>query len=84
MTETAEAVPSHQVVNHPGEDPEEPHRRALLAALRVAHAKAKIVIFNIEDIGTELKEKRLTPREAMRECLRLRIDALFPREGDGA
>jgi len=63
---------------------EDATRAALLAALRVAHARAKLVILNIEDIGAELKEKRLTPKEAMRLCMAWRIDSLFPREGDGA
>jgi hypothetical protein len=73
---------AHPAVTPPADD-DERYRSALLAALRVAHAKAKIVIFNIEDIGTELKEGRLSAKEAMRLCLAWRIDRLFPREGDG-
>jgi hypothetical protein len=60
------------------------HRHALLAALRVAHVKLRMALHEVEDIGAELKAGRMTPREAMRLCVNLRLDALFPRESDGA
>lgn len=68
-------------VTHPFDS--EDHRTALLASLRVALARAKLVAVTIEEIGLDLKAGRLTPRQAMRECLRQRIDSLFPRESDG-
>ena len=77
MTETAE-------ISRPSTFTEEEYRATLLAALRVARAKAKLVIHEIDEIGFDLKEGRLSPREALRLCMRARIDALFPREGDGA
>jgi hypothetical protein len=83
MTHTAELRPSPTQAVTPPADDDERYRSALLAALRVAHAKAKLVILNIEDIGTELRDGRLTPMEAMRLCVIDRIDSLFPREGDG-
>ena len=78
MTQTAEVRAPDPIAE------EDATRAALLAALRVAHVRAKIVLLNIEDIGAELKEKRLTPKEAMRLCLAWRIDSLFPRQSDGA
>lgn len=85
MTQTAElrAPDPHQVVNHPVEDDTDRYRRALLAALRVARAKAAIILLEIDDIGIELKDGRLTPAEAMRLCVATRIESLFPRESDG-
>ena len=77
MTDTAQ-------LRAPETPTEEDYRETLLAALRVARARAKLVVQEIEEIGFDLKEGVLTPREAMRLCLRARIDALFPREGDGA
>lgn len=80
MTEAAELAPPHQVVN-----PEvERDREAVLAMLRLAHIKLRIILNEVEDIGTELKDGRLTPVEAMRACMSARIDTLFPREPDGA
>jgi len=63
---------------------EDGYTRLMLAALRVARAKLRLILLEIDDIGIELKEGRLSPREALRLCMRARIDALFPREGDGA
>ena len=81
MTQTAELRPPQAAASRPAED-DERYRRALLAALRVAHARAKRVLLEIEDIGAELKEGRLSPQEAMRLCLYWRIESLFPRESD--
>jgi hypothetical protein len=81
MTEAAVlAPPSHKVVNHQVEN----DRAALLGALRIAHVKLRMALHEVEDIGAELKAGRLTPREAMRLCVNMRLDALFPRESDGA
>ncbi len=63
--------------------PDERDRKALLGALRVAHVKLRQALNEVEDIGAELKAGRMTPREAMRICVNLRLDALFPRESDG-
>lgn len=78
MTHTAElrAPPARA-------DDAEPYRRALLAALRVAHARVKLTLLEIEDIGAELRAERMTPDEAMRLCVERRIESLFPRESDG-
>jgi hypothetical protein len=62
---------------------DERYRQALLAALRVAHVRLRIILHEVEDIGAELKAGRLTPREAMRLCINARLDAFFPRESDG-
>lgn len=78
MTDTAELRAPDTPV---GDD--DRYRRALLAALRVAHAKVKLTLLEIEDIGAELKACRLTPMEAMRLCVERRIESLFPRESDG-
>jgi len=77
MTDTAQ-------LRAPETPTEEDYRATLLAALRVARARAKLVVQEIEEIGFDLKEGVLSPREALRLCMRARIDALFPREGDGA
>lgn len=63
---------------------EEEYRRALLANLRVARARARLVVHEIDEIGYYLKEGHISSREAFRLCLNARIDSLFPREGDGA
>ena len=76
MTDTAQ-------LRAPETPTEEDYRATLLAALRVARARAKLVVQEIEEIGFDLKERAISPREAMRLCMRARIDALFPREGDG-
>jgi hypothetical protein len=81
--ETAEPRPPKAAPSRPAED-DERYRRALLAALRVAHARVKLCLLEIEDIGAELKAGRLTPAEAMRLCVTSRIESLFPRESDGA
>lgn len=82
MTEAAVlAPPSHQVVNPPVED--EAHRQAMLGALRIARVKLRMALHEVEDVGAELKAGRMSPREAMRICVNLRLDALFPRESDG-
>jgi hypothetical protein len=68
----------------PAEIPEDDRdRKAILAALRVARARAKLVVHTIDEIGFDLKQGYLTPLEAMRECINARIDGLFPRESDG-
>jgi hypothetical protein len=77
MTETAE-------ISRPHTFTEEEYRATLLANLRVARARAKLVVHEIDEIGFDLKERAISPREALRLCMRARIDALFPREGDGA
>jgi len=78
MTQTAQSRAPDPIAE------EDATRAALLAALRVAHARAKIVLLNIEDIGAELKAGRISPRDAMRLCMAWRIDSLFPRQSDGA
>lgn len=58
-------------------------RQTLLKALRVARARLRALVLEVDDIGVELKDGRLTPVEALRRCHAQQIDALFPREGDG-
>lgn len=57
---------------------------AMLRALRIAHAKLRTVLLEVEDIAEELKAGRLTPMGAMRICMETGIDTLFPRGLDGA
>lgn len=78
MTQTAEL----RAPDRPAED-DERYRRALLAALRVAHARVKVTLVQIESIGADLKAGYITPAEAMRLCVTTRIESLFPRESDG-
>jgi len=79
MTTTAQSR-AHETKT--GED--DGHKEAMLAALRVARARAMCVIHEIDTIGLELKQDYISPKEAMRQCLYWRIDSLFPRESDGA
>jgi hypothetical protein len=83
MTPTAELRPSLTQAVTPPADDDERYRSALLAALRVARARVSLLLLEIDDIGVELKDGRLTPMEAMRLCVTHRIESLFPREGDG-
>jgi len=73
---------THQVVNQPVDQDRD--RQSMLRALRIAHLRLKLILVEVEDIAAELKDGRLTPTEAMRACMIARIDALFPREPDGA
>jgi hypothetical protein len=83
MAATAELrTPSTQVATSP-QGNEDGYRRLLLAALRVARAKLKVILLEIDDIGIDLQEGRLTASEAHARCEWAHIDALFPREGDG-
>ena len=59
------------------------YTRLMLAALRVARAKLKSILLEIDDIGIELREGRITPADALGRCIDNRIDCLFPGEGDG-
>jgi hypothetical protein len=81
MTDIA---PSHQVVNRAVENPEDGYKRLMLAALRVARAKLRLILLEIDDIGIELKDGRLTAGEALVRCDYAGISPLFPGEGDGA
>lgn len=56
----------------------------MLRALRIAHARLKLILLEVEDIAAELKDGRLTPTEAMRNCVFANIDSLFLRDSDGA
>lgn len=79
---TPEPAPLHQVVN-PSVEPDR-DTAAMLRALRIAHAKLRILILEVEDIGEEIKAGRMTAVEAMRVCTETGLDALFLRDADGA
>lgn len=76
MTETAE-------ISRPHTFTEEEYRATLLANLRVARARARLVVHEIDEIGYFLKEGHISSIEAFRLCMNARIDSLFPRESDG-
>lgn len=80
MTEAAELAPPDQAETRDADR----DTAAMLRALRIAHAKLRVMLLEAEDIGEELKAGRLTPMGAMRICMETGIDTLFPREPDGA
>jgi hypothetical protein len=84
MTAPADLIAESSPQDTPMPSPDEGYRRLMLTALRIARAKLRLILLEIDDIGTELKDGRIGPAEAFGRCIDGKIDVLFPRESDGA